>query len=184
MKSRTTLVALSLSVLASGVALAAEPVLPLDRAEAVAVRSVPVTLAKAVAIAERQGHGKVMNIVSRPDRPDDRYVVTLVDNGRISWGTVDAVSGIFAPSHESTIAIRQTSHAERADVTALENSALPLAKAVRTAESYTHGKAGDAGIETMRGGKLAYEVRVLKDGSFHDVWVDPASGKVLEAATA
>ncbi|HUA52310.1 MAG TPA: PepSY domain-containing protein [Candidatus Sulfotelmatobacter sp.] len=183
MKSKAILVALGAGLLTAGTALAAEPALKLDRAEAAALHSAPISLAKAIAIAARQGHGKVMNIVSRPGGPDDLYVVTLVADGHIRTATVDAVSGRFVPSHTS-LAVRQVSRGERADVTALDAAARPLSAAVAIAVGYTHGKAGDAGLETLRGGKVAYEVNVLKDGAFYDVWVDPTSGHVIETATS
>jgi uncharacterized membrane protein YkoI len=183
MNNTVMLAALGAGILTAGSALAAHTALSLDRSEAAAIRSAPVTLAKALDIAETQGHGKVMNIVSRAGGPNDLYVVTLADDGHIHWGTVDAVSGAFTPSREAPTPVGKTDHGALAEATLLDHAHLSLRKAVSVAENVTHGKAGDVGIEAMRGGKRAYEVRVVKNGLFYDVWIDPASGQILETTT-
>jgi len=163
------------AVLCAGSVLAAEPPLQMNRAERAALRTSSVSVAQAISIAEAQGHGRVTNIVSRPRGDRDVYHVTLFADGRLRAGRVDGLTGTFTPDEM----LGRPGHAE---LRALDGAKQSIGNAVRIAQSYRGGKAGDAGLEAMRTGKYAYEVRVLRNGGFHDVWVDSGSGKVLHGA--
>ena len=71
----------------------------------------------------------------------------------------------------------QLDQEDKAELAALTDAKTTLADAVKAAEQQAGGKAIIAGIE-QRGGKVEYEIQVVRGGNIQQMVVDPATGRV------
>jgi hypothetical protein len=130
-----------------------------------------ISLSQAIANAERDMHGKVVEGVFKatPDQP--HYVVWLTTNGRVLTGWVDAEHGTVTPLEGSTT-LQQLYPRERAEFIATDKAPTSLADAVRIAEEKSGDKPIAASFELARRTR-AYDIAVVKGSVLHTVWVSP-----------
>lgn len=136
-----------------------------------AFASAKVSLSQAIADAERDMHGNVVEAVFKatPDQP--HYVVWLTTNGRVLTGWVDAEHGTVTPLVGSTT-LRQLYPRERAEFIATDKAPTSLADAVRIAEEKSGDKPIAASFE-LSSRTRAYDISVVKGTILHAVWVSP-----------
>ncbi|MFQ5673133.1 MAG: PepSY domain-containing protein [Nitrospinales bacterium] len=66
------------------------------------------------------------------------------------------------------------------DAKALGEASLGIQAAIAIAENHVGGKAYEAELET-EGGKIFYEVEVVRNGEEFELVIDPTTGKVLSS---
>jgi uncharacterized membrane protein YkoI len=136
-----------------------------------AFASAEVSLSQAIADAERDMHGKVVEAVFKaaPDQP--HYVVWLTTNSRVLTGWIDAEHGTVTPLVGSTT-LRQLYPRERAEFIATDEARTSLADAVRIAQEKSGNRPIAASFE-VSGRTRAYDIAVVKGSALHTVWVSP-----------
>jgi uncharacterized membrane protein YkoI len=149
------------------------------REKIAAVEAAKVPLAEAVALAERASGGKVAKIeIDREEGAVAYEVNTLGSEGKVRL-LLDAATGKVLRNDR-----KDASGKERTTATRLASAKTTLGQAVQAAERQGAGKAIAAGFEDESGhGGAVFEVDVARGDAVQRVWVDAASGKVVDAAS-
>lgn len=132
-------------------------------------------LADAISAAEKHAGGKALDATFEDKGGNPAYHIKTYQHSAVWEGSVDANSGAVIGQGKTTPEA-QLDQEDRAELSALQSAKVTLSQAVAMAEKHAGGKAIDAGLEE-RGGKVAYEVEVVKNGAVETVLVDPASGQ-------
>jgi uncharacterized membrane protein YkoI len=149
------------------------------RAEAQAVLDMPVTLSKAVEVAQTAMPGKVI------DAEIEQYFhklvceVKIVGEGHISKALIDMTTGKMVSSQptESKINVKQL-YKSNYRLSALEHAGMTMTDAIAAAEKISGGKAYEASFN-YRDGAYAYEVKTVKDRSKMSLTLHADSGEIL-----
>lgn len=147
-----------------------------------AFEGVQVSLPEAIAAAEKHTGGKALeaSFEDRNGRP--AYAVKTYGNDAVWSGMVDAKTGQVIGQGKTTPA-SALDQEDKAELTALNSARTTLSAAVRSAERQHGGKAIDAGLE-QSDGRVAYELRLVRNGQVQRAAVDPATGRMLTANNA
>jgi uncharacterized membrane protein YkoI len=144
------------------------------------VENLKVTLADAIAAAQRTSHGKAMDASIEVENGRPVYRILTYAAGKIWEGTVDADTGEVV-GEAKTVDTSTLDPQDQEEIAALQSARVPLAGAVDAAEKKVGGRAVDAGLEGQNG-KVVYVAEVLKGREMHRVSVDPASGEAVALA--
>jgi len=150
------------------------------KAEKIAgAQAAKVPLSEAIALAERASGGKVAKIeIDREEGAFAYEVKTLGSGGKVQL-LVDAATGKVLRNDR-----KDASGKERTTATRLASAKTTLRQAVESAERQGAGKAIAAGFEEESGhGGAVFEVDVARDDAVQRLWVDAASGKVVDTAS-
>jgi len=149
------------------------------REKVAAVEAAKVPLAEAIALAERASGGKVAKIeIDREEGALAYEVKTLGSEGKVRL-LLDAATGKVLRNDR-----KDASGMERTTATRLASAKTTLGQAVQAAEQKGAGKAIAAGFEDESGhGGAVFEVDVARGDAVQRIWVDAASGKVVDTAS-
>jgi len=149
--------------------------------EIAAATSVPVTLDKAIVIAESKAVGRALKATAEDHDGTVFYRVTTVADGMVYIQRIDAQTGEVLKS-ENEGSVTQENNRERGeDFGLLAKQSGSLASAITAAETMTGGKALEADFGNENG-KPMFHVEIAKDGKIQKTYVDGASSKVIKAA--
>ena len=140
-----------------------------------------ITLTDAVAAGEQQSGGKAVDATFGGGSSNPAYRVTIYRNKTLWEGLFDANTG-KPIGQANTIPENQLDDREKAELAGIDQAKTTLAQAIKAAEQQGGGKAIDAGIE-QRGGKMSYEIAIVKAGAVQPMTVDPATGTATVATT-
>ena len=170
MKSMTIVGAVALAVM--GAAVSAD-----DATEAQAVANAKLSMTEAIAIAEKKGNGKAIDVeVETSKAGHAQYAVEVLssDGQKLTEYKLDANTGNV--DHESNEPLE--SLVNRIKPQDIQKAQTSLSTAIRTAERQSGGKVIDAETEGS-GNTLRYELEVAKsDGKSEEIKIDAATGKV------
>jgi uncharacterized membrane protein YkoI len=144
------------------------------------VESLKVTLADAIAAAQRASHGKAMDASIEVENGRPVYRILTYAAGKIWEGTVDADTAAVL-GEAKTVDTSTLDPQDQEEIAALDAARVSLAGAVGAAEKKVGGRAVDAGLEGQNG-KVVYVAEVLKGREMHRVAVDPESGEAVALA--
>ncbi len=146
-------------------------------AELSAFQNVKIPLPQAISTGiQHVGSGKGMDVSFESKGGTPAYRTKVYHNHSVWEGLIDANNGQVI-GQGTTVSESRLDREDKAELAGLNNAKTTLAEAVKTAEQHAGGKAIDAGIEE-RGGRVAYEIQVVKSGGIHQVSVDPATGRI------
>ena len=139
-------------------------------------------LAQAVRAAEQRSGGRARKVEMESNKGIEVFEIKTVSKDKSTSVMIDLVSGnvvrVDGPGFLSSVFDKDDQQEDRADLARLEASPLTLAAAIETAEKETGGRAIEAAMESKYGSTL-FAVRVVKDWTMHEVWVDPSTSKVI-----
>ncbi|QPF81892.1 PepSY domain-containing protein [Bradyrhizobium genosp. L] len=140
-------------------------------------RVAPVSLSRAMAIAEARNAGSTTADVSFEGKSDPAfYRVKTVANGRMWEYTVSAVNGELIG--DGTVSLLETLGAEdRGNLAVLRTLRQRLSDAVRVAERTTSGKAISGGL-TRESGKLNFVIVVVAGSDLKQVILEPPGARL------
>jgi len=142
-----------------------------DRRDIAAFGASKLSLDQAIAAAEGQLHGKVVEATFRAGRGHPHYVVRVMARERISTASVDAVSGqVTRRGH--AVALARLYPGERGEFLRTAEARTNLAEAVAFAEKSTGAKPIAASLEGNHGTR-GYEVFVIDNSQLQTVWISP-----------
>jgi len=149
------------------------------REKIAAVQAAKVPLSEAIALAERASGGKVAKIeIDREEGAVAYEVKTLGSEGKVRL-LLDAATGKVLRNER-----KDASGKERKTAMRLASAKTTLGQAVQAAEQKGAGKAIVANFEEESGhGGAVFEVDVARGDAVQRVWVDAASGKVVDTAS-
>lgn len=139
------------------------------------------SLSDAVAAGEKQAGGKAVDATFGGGPTNPAFRVTVYKDKSLWEGLFDANTG-QPVGQSNTIPESQLDAQEKADLAGVEQAKTTLAQAIKAAEQAGGGKAIDAGIE-QRGGKMSYEIAVVKNGAVQPMTVDPTTGTATVATS-
>src|SRR5258705_12131094 len=142
---------------------AAEPEPGSNKTELKAFEQVKVSVANAIAAANKHTGGKVTEASFAMRNGKPIYKVKTYQDSNAWEGTVDAQTGQVIGNGKSTPESKLDAE-DKAELAGLQIAKVTLAQAVSAAEARNGGKAMAAGIEQAKG-KVVFEVSVVKDGS-------------------
>lgn len=151
-----------------------------SQAEMKAFAGAKVPLIDAIAAAEKHSNGKALDVSFETNRGHPAYKVKTYQNGTVWEGMVDATSGQVV-GQGKTIEESKLDREDKAEIDGLKGAKTSLADAVKTAEQKVGGKAIDAGLEET-GGKVAFEMEIVKNGRTQRMMVDPQRGQIASAS--
>jgi uncharacterized membrane protein YkoI len=166
-------------LLSAGAALA-EHERDTKREKVAALQAAKVPLSDAIGLAERASGGKVAKIeIDREEGASAYEVKALGTEGKVRL-LLDAATGKVLRNER-----KDASGKDRATLSSLASAKTTLGQAVESAEQKAAGKAIAAGFEDQSGhGGAVFEVDVARGDAVQRVWVDAASGKVVDTASA
>jgi uncharacterized membrane protein YkoI len=149
------------------------------REKIAAVQAAKVPLGEAIVFAERASGGKVTKIeIDREEGAVAYEVKILGSEGKVRL-LLDAATGRVLRNDR-----KDASAKERATATRLASAKTTLGQAVQAAEQKGGGKAIVANFEDESGhGGAVFEVDIARGDAVQRVWVDAASGKVVDTAS-
>lgn len=129
------------------------------------------TLDQAIAVAEGQLHGKVVEAAFRGARDHPHYVVRVMENGRVLTASVDSASGQVTRLGHG-VSVHRLYPAERAEFLRTAEARMNLANAVAFAQKDSGDKPIAASLEGNHKAR-GYEVFVVHKNMLQTVWVSP-----------
>jgi uncharacterized membrane protein YkoI len=146
------------------------------RTDLLAFQNAKVPLPQAIAAGiQHVGGGKGMDVSFEAKGGTPAYRTKVYHNNTVWEGLVDANTGKVI-GQGTTTPEAQLDQEDKAELAALTDAKTTLADAVKAAEQQVGGKAIIAGIE-QRGGKVEYEIQVVRGGNIQQMVVDPATGR-------
>jgi uncharacterized membrane protein YkoI len=152
-----------------------------SKAELSAFEHGKITLAQAIASAEKLSNGKVTNASFERMNGKSGYAVIVFANNKMQDYWVDSQSGQASPVTRISTREANIQSLDKVEWPTIQSAKTTLPQAVTMAEQHSGGKAMDVGLE-KRGTAVAYDVEVLKDGKLNTYWIDPVSGQITNRA--
>jgi uncharacterized membrane protein YkoI len=177
-----TAVAAALAASAAGAAFASTQEHE-SAAEVAAVVSAKVTLAQAIAAAEKATGGHALKIAPEKQGADFVYKVKTATADKVVTAFVSAADAKVIRTQERGAISRLLDREDRDEIARLVAAPTTLASAVAAAERDSGGKAVEAEAE-HENGKVGFEVEVAKGSDVTKVHVDADSGKVTPMTAA
>lgn len=132
------------------------------------------------AITAAESQGKVIDVSFSTENGTPIYEVKTYRNNSVWEGRIDASTGQVIGQGKTTPE-SQLDREDRAELTGIQNAPKSLADAVKAAERHSDAKAMSSAVEET-GGKIVYEVEVIKNGTSQKLVVDPQTGQVSSAS--
>jgi uncharacterized membrane protein YkoI len=151
------------------------------KAALAAFEKAKISLTDAIATGEQQGGGKAVDATFGGGPTSPAYRVTIYRNKTLWENLYDANTG-KPVGQPNTIPESQLDEQEKAELAGIDQAKTTLAQAVKAAEQQGGGKAIDARIE-QRGGKMSYEIAIVKSGNVQPMTVDPMTGTASVATS-
>jgi uncharacterized membrane protein YkoI len=133
-----------------------------------AVMTAPVSLAQAIATAEKESQGRTLEAGAEEEDGRVLYEVTTLADGKIYEFMIDPQSG--------AVLDREVEEAEQDDL--VTGNVVEILNAMAAAETASNGTAIEAELE-MEDGQAVYEVEVASGDVLTTVLVDAMSGQVI-----
>ena len=147
--------------------------------EIATVAKAPVSLDRAIAIAESKASGRALAAKAEEHKGAITYRVATVAQGKLYVQWIDPQSGALIAT-ENEGAIERASNDEwGADYKLLTQQKTSLTLAVTAAETATGGKAVQADFNNENG-RPEFHVEIASNGKVEKAVVDSASGKVVK----
>lgn len=147
---------------------------PPDAAAIRAFEGSKISLADAIAAAQKSAGGQAMDVSFQTTDGTPSYDATVFAGGAAHDLTVNAATAAVTPGPEGATPEAKLDAEDKAELAALRGARLSLTQAVAAAER-DGGRALDAGLE-QRNGRVEYQIRTVRNGTLETVIVDPVSG--------
>ncbi|HZP93674.1 MAG TPA: PepSY domain-containing protein [Burkholderiales bacterium] len=154
-----------------------------DRQEAAAAQSATVSLAQAVAAAEKHSSGYAISAGMEQKRGTFRYQVKTLTKDRESEILIDPTTGAVIGTQREGVVERLLEREDRAELAKLQSGKTTLAGAISAAEQASGGKAFEAAFENENG-TAGFQIEVAKNGGTQRFLVEAATGKVVSLAAS
>lgn len=138
-----------------------------------------INLAEAIAIAEREVDGRV--IEAELDEDDDMFFYKLEVLGEAGLSVVylNPASGIVVGKRSPGLVTGAFRNDDRAKAQAVADAGISLANALQVAEQRTGGRAVEIEVE-RDDDRYLYEIKTIQPELEHDVEIDPDSGRIID----
>ena len=131
-----------------------------------------ISIDQAINIAKRNAQGVVKSVEF--DSDDNQYEVELVSGTTNYKVELDASTGKIVKSKQKKLSTSDTQK-----YAPLTNAKVSLTQALKNANNTVKGQVTEAEFDTENG-QPVYEVKIVKAGEKHKVYVDVNTGKVIK----